>query len=376
MKRIPIVFIFLFMAFNAFCQNKPTFYALIFADTYDEKIGSGAEISKQKFDFFLKTIANDINYEYDALLLAGRDCSKESLEQCLNDFTCDTNDIVVFCYLGHGGRSPEDTSLFPQMCLHESSSSNYVPLERVKNELAKHGAKLTIVIGDCCNSYGENIKPKPIPQEGPTMLPGATVNLIDQLFKQTSGVVIMCASKPGTYGWTNSVTGMYFNNALMEAIKSANLNSIIPGQPWQSVMNIVMKDLTTNPIVMDGQSYIMEPRYRMESKRARKGLVIKKSPLPSTLQRDLSAIANRNTHPIERTRMVPDILQKYFVGEGVVRTVSEDGVAYGSIFTFQDYLKRVARSESIVNIIVRNMKTDANGKITYIEVNEVFTKLK
>ena len=375
MKRSILFLLSILVSMHVVGQSRPTLHAKIFADTYDDKIGSGAEVSKQRFDYFLSTIANEINYEYDGIFYAGRDCSRQSLEKALNDFSCDTSDIVVFCYLGHGGRSFNDTSIFPQMCLHEKSQKDFVPLESVTKKLASHGARLTLVIGDCCNSYGEYITPKPIPQPGATMLPGATISLIDQLFLNTTGTITMCASKPGTYGWTNSMTGMYFNNALITAIKSVGLNSIRPGQPWQTVMDAVMKDLAANPIMKDGQSYTMEPKYRIEPRNVKKGGGVR-PPLPSTLQRDLSAISNRHTHPVERTRLISPILESYFTGDGVVRTVSDDGIAYGSIYTFRQYLGRIARSENIVNILVRNAKYDTNGKITYLEVHEVYSELK
>ena len=336
----------------------------------------------KKFDWFLSTVSNEIDYEYDNMFYSGKDCSRMKLEEVLSDFVCDTSDIVVFCYFGHGGRSTDDTSLFPQMCLHEKYQKDFVPLEKAKNILAKQGARLTWVIGDCCNSYSEYIQPKDVsaaPSE--TRLPGASISLIAQLFRNTTGIVTMCASKPGTYGWSNNAYGMYFNNALIKAINSASINSIIPNQPWQSVMSIVQKDLYAQTFYdredLTHTPHKMVPQYRIEPRMVKKGSGVKPPKmLPQTMQRDLSAIANRNAHPIERTRLISGFIQNHLSGEGVVRTISEDGVPYGSIYTFRNYLGRIARAENIVNVIIRNVKMDEAGKVTYMEVHEIFTELK
>lgn len=365
---------------GANCQNRPTLHGIIFADTYDDKIGPGTDVSKAKFGELLYEIAGGIDYEDDFVIKTGDECRKDALMEVLNNFKCDTADIVVFCYLGHGGRSTSDTSLFPQMCLHEKYQKNFVPLEYVKNRLAEHGARVTWVIGDCCNSYGEFIEPKIYPA-GPTVLPGATISLTNQLFKEFRGVITMCASKPGTFGWSNNVSGMYFNNALINAIENTNVNSLIPGQPWQSVMNTVMKSLAGHTFYDKDDPtktpYKMEPRYRIEPRQQRQKKQIEIDPGQNkTVQHAISDLSNRNKHGIERMRMVEPIEQLYFAKDAKVRTVSRDNIAYGDIYTIDKYLNRLSHADNIINVIVRTVSKDESDKITYMEVHEIFTDLK
>ena len=379
MKKILLLISTLVITFSAVCQNGPTLHGIIFADTYDDKIGPGTDVSKTKFGDLLYGIAGQIDYEDNFVFYTGDQCRKATLMDVLDSFKCDTADIVVFCYMGHGGRSEADTSLFPQMCLHEKYQKDYVPLEYVKERLAAHGARVTWVVGDCCNSYDESIEPKTSPA-GPTMLPGAATNLTEQLFKKFTGVVTMCASKPGTFGWSNNVTGMYFNNALIGAIENANLNSLIPGQPWQSVMNTVMKSLAGQTFYDKEDPtrtpYKMEPRYRIEPRRKtqKKPPVI--SPKDPTLQRALSDLSNRNKHGIERMRMVEQIEQLYFSEDAKVRTVSRENIAYGDLYTIDNYLNRLSHADNIINVIVRTVRKDELERITYMEVHEIFTDLK
>lgn len=378
MKRIVLLISILLMSFCAIGQNRPRMHAIIFADTYDDKIGPGTDISKTKFGDLLYEIAASINYDDDFEYYTGDACRKATLMNVLDKFHCDTADIVVFCYLGHGGRSLDDTSMFPQMCLHERYQKDFVPLEYVKNRLAVHGARVTWVIGDCCNSYSENIRPKPIEVAGATILPGAATNLIDQLFVKFTGVVTMCASKPGTFGWCNSVTGMYFNNELIRAIESPSINNLIPDRPWSSVMNVVMKNLAGHTFYdkddVQRTPYKMEPRYKIEPRRRSKhGGEKPPKAIQSNLQKDIMTLANRNLHSIERMRMIPQVIQTHFSDDAVIRTVSKSGnLAYGAPYTPDQYLGKLSRSESIISVVVRKVKTDAMGKVQYLEVHETY----
>lgn len=378
-KRILLWVVLLAANWVAVAQPHPTLRVRIYADTYDESIGPGVDISKTRFGDFMLEVAGAIGYDEDIQFRTGDECRKATLMKDLEAFKCDTSDIIVFCYMGHGGRSLDDTSLFPQMCLHERYSNDFVPVEKVKNMLAKHGARLTWVIGDCCNSYSEFIRPKDVSAAGDTRLPGATVSLIEQLFKNTTGVVTMCASKPGTYGWSNNGLGMYFNNELIRTIKRADLNSIIPGQPWQSVMSIVQKNLYVHDFVDKkdplGTVHKMEPRYRIEPRRhvVKPRVEVKENP---TLQSDLSKLASNSRHSIERMRMVPDIKQKHFATDAIVRTVNRDGtISIGAPRSVDEYLTRLTQSNSILNVIVRKSMTNEAGKVTYLEVHEIHKEI-
>ena len=375
MKRIIFLVIAIATALSSWSQNKPTLHAIIFADTYDDKIGAGAYVSKTQFGDLLVAIADSINYDYEFYWGLGDACRKATLIETLDNFHCDTADIVVFCYLGHGVRSINDTSIFPQMCLHEKDQKDFVPLEYVKKRLAEHGARVTLVIGDCCNSYSEFTEPK-TEAAGATKLPGAATNLINQLFTQFTGVVTMCASKPGSFGWCNSVTGMYFNNELIRAIQSPNINSIIPNRPWSSVMNMVMKSLSGHIFYKMNDPlktpYKMEPRYRIEPRK-------KPTPIPypkpdaSNLQKELNKLTNNSQHTITRMHMIPDIMKNNFSENAIIRTVSKSGkFAYGEPYSAKKYLEKLSKSESIIAVIIRKEKRDSLGKITYLEVHEMY----
>ena len=379
MKKFIFIFIALIFTLNIDAQERPAMHAIVFADTDDGKIGKGEAVSLDEFKDFLQTVCNTINHELiiDPYLYTGTICRSKELIDLLDEFECDTNDIVVFCYLGHGTRSHQDTSVFPQMCLHEQSQSKYVPLIDVSKSLAQHRAKLTVVIGDCCNYPGEFVLPK-VSKDQPaaaTKIPSATISLFKELFTNTTGVITMCATKPGTYGWSNSATGSYFLNSLMQTIEETPINSIKPGNPWESIMDIVMKDLwqynfkdKNNP----SKTHKMSPCYRIEPRKKKtkpNGII---PPRVNNLQQLISDVANANLQDSERSERKKQVLLE-LTPNSLIRTVSSDGsVAFNRPYKAEAYLDRIIKLRDIININIKNIHRDNSGKITLLEVHEVY----
>ena len=372
-RKVLLSIVLLLSSFCASAQEVNKLRAIIVANTQDEKIGEAAQISMNKFEGLLYEIQYTLGCGIDVKKYFGADCSRESLDNALSKFVCDTDDIVIFCYLGHGTRSKEDTSMFPQMCLGERSQGRYMPLERVKNQLANKGARLTVVIGDCCNTFSENVKPKEI-ESASSYLSGASMSLLEELFGQSTGVITMCASEKGSYGWCNNRTGMYFNNALIEAIDNVQVNSIIPGNPWRSMMNTVQKmfvDRTfTDKDDPTHKKYKMMPQYRIEPRRS----VIPPPPTPeiSTLQRSIIALVQGNESYYEKVEKAEKMANKWFSNDAKVQVVGRTGAPFGERENIDRYIRKLLNSPNLVNIVTRNEKKDSTGKITYMEVHEIY----
>lgn len=379
MKKLILLIAAFFIALNhTFAQDVPVLHAIIVASTNDSTIGDAAQKSSVKFTTFLKTVADKIGYEFDEISLTGFDCKRSILDEELNDFQCDTSDIIVFCYFGHGTRSVDDKSEFPQMCFYKEPQSNYMPVEYVKNKLAKHGARITWVIGDCCNSYDEYVSSKPIDEPQSMSLSfGASANIYPMLFKKFTGVVTMCASKKGTYGWSRNDIGMHFNNALIDIINHISVNDIIPNEPWQSVMNKVQIHFKNFPIHSSkypGQTFYMIPQYRIEPRLTKEGKSIKREH-NTGIEKVLAQLSNGEEYWLEREKRVDLVMREHFSPTARYRKLTPSGTPYDGGMV-KKYLQGIAHSENIANIVVLNEKRDEQGKITYMDVIEVYYENK
>lgn len=211
-------------------------YAIAFANTNDEYIGRINEKDLSCFDDYIDGLASEMKIEKIGSYWVGEECTKSRLEKTINDIRPTADDIVIFVYLGHGGRSSEDASIFPQMTLNSYTEKEFVPLEDVKNALVSKGAGFVLVIGNCSNSFmGLTPKKNVLKTNNDTnVAQSMTKGNIQGLFSQ-KGSVIVSASSKGENAWAAIVNGgtrsllMYM---LLDELRQASSTS-----SWEEVLS-------------------------------------------------------------------------------------------------------------------------------------------
>ncbi|MBQ8361197.1 MAG: caspase family protein [Bacteroidaceae bacterium] len=167
----------------------------------------------------LQNVLNDdIQIEYQRFL--GQDCNPNNVKEYLDELSC-IGDIVFFVYTGHGGRSHKDVSKFPRMCLGSHYADEWISVSNVIDVIRSKGARLQIVIADCCNSYYD----RPVKQnvEGFINLPrGFSQDVLRRLFYDTEGEVCITAASPGEYGWCNSREGSFLSYYFVSTLQNAH----------------------------------------------------------------------------------------------------------------------------------------------------------
>lgn len=208
-QQIRILLLLLFVLPSAVMARGTQLKIIIFGDTNDPKIGLSVATDIKSY----KKIAADIKdaVKNDGVsttleVFSGDNCSYRKLDAYLDNLSC-KGDIVFFIYNGHGGRSHNDESKYPRMCLASHYESNWMKVSDLNNRLREKDPRLMIVVTDCCNSYydrrsGNNessygISNNNIQGEG-----------IRHLFLNYIGEVCMTASSPGEYGWGTSQGGI------------------------------------------------------------------------------------------------------------------------------------------------------------------------
>jgi Caspase domain len=146
--------------------RKEKLFLVVVANTTDSSIGLS---SKKDLDNVTKTftgLAKDLGMEVIATYISGDGFSKKAVEKAISKPTLNPSpiDIVVFYYSGHGFRYADDTSKYPRISLRTSPkmarSKSNLSIEEIYQQIVKLGAKVNIVLSDCCN---ENIGiPRPV----------------------------------------------------------------------------------------------------------------------------------------------------------------------------------------------------------------------
>lgn len=240
--------------------NAQTIHWITFTDTaQDDAIGSWKMLNSKWINVVNAALAIK-GYRYDIQDFCGILATKKNCEEVIKNLKSWPEDIIVFYYIGHGGRSIDKRQKFPKLKFVQSEGARY-ELSKIHDQLKSKNARLTITIGMCCNYgqeppsdnlalityYGENEKP-----------------LIDEniqdLFLKYKGDIIISSAKPNEYsfgGWRVRDLKMdFFTYALIKQF--GNLMSQSNFITWESLMNSV-RDKVVNMVEYCQKKEYLEP---------------------------------------------------------------------------------------------------------------------
>lgn len=361
-----------------FVANAQRIHFICFADTNDPKIGMGVRQNVNLMTYFVMQLATGLEMENDIeplIIMQGSDCNHRNLQKVISGFECSQDDIVIFSYLGHGGRSVEDESEFPQMCLGSNDQSQFVPLEYVKDALSQKGPKFLLVLGDCCNNYSEAILPKAntLVTAGPTRMSLSSSKALKAMFKDNYGSVISAGCKKGEYSWVNSVDGGFFTNGLLRGL-DAYVGETRSSYTWEELLNGVRNWVVQySRIALAYQGgYVQTPIFAISHTRNPKS---DKRPdnIPSDLRLALVSVCSSSSNPNIRLNKCESVLSQYFASEGcIVDVVGLDQRTIVDQASASDYLLRLATVDHLSNFNIIEQKKNSFGKITYLKLHEIY----
>ncbi len=381
MKRLLLIGALL-LCCNALVEAQPRFRTVIFADTDDSHIGNGAVKSLNFVNTMLGEIAAGIDIPEESMgIFDGGDCSKTMLMKWLRSLECSDEDIIVFCYLGHGTRSVNDTSIFPQMCLGGNRDSDFVSLEALKNAIMEKDPRFALIIGDCCNSKDPNVSPKfTIMDAADNSYTGEMeARNLRKLFLEQRGCVITTGSKPGEYSWANNSltdkSGMMYTTIFTQFF-SEYTASTASNCTWDGFLSALSSTVGQIPIrsASDGRTYYQHPIYRVldGTKKHNPRPKTDDTPRISTIKDQLIQIADDRNDSYDRISQAESLGRRSFARDAVVKVVGRDNQTVLSIETAQDYLTRISTARRLRGIVVLEEEKDSQGMITRLIVHEIY----
>jgi hypothetical protein len=234
-------------------------FLLFVANVTDTLIGTAN--TKDMYDaikFFgrVKDFLGINTYIYDTV--TRRNFNKQTVLQKLDALKPGDKDIVVFYYAGHGFRKSKDGSLAPYIDLRDlvidkgkKYLDNSLSMEEIKDLVKKKGARLNLVISDCCNDTVT--KTNPIVKEA--ALSGKkgffdqfwnTQKCRDLFLNSTPTTILAGAAMPGQLAISNPVFGGYFSNYFISTLETnLSLASTKPKLNWDDVFNQVKQQTET-----------------------------------------------------------------------------------------------------------------------------------
>ena len=358
---------------NAEAENVKI-HAVVFCATDDEKIGEGCKSDQERLAEELGIIGTALKCEEDWHFFVGKDCNKSNLELALSGLQCNSNDVVFFYYSGHGVHAKADPAngWLPQMCLNHEwfEQDKFVPVTYVREKLSTKGARLVVILTDCCNDEANWVSVKSIiaSQEKEANTDDIDVNRLKKLFYESRGTVIATSSKRGQMSYGPKEGGC-FSNAFWNEMWRVEHGEA--KADWNSLIN------STKERTLEYTANKQEPAFEVNVSETICNT--QPNPLPVVISvgdRELGEsfkqIINSSFSRTERLNMVSGIVQRFFEANAQVFMVGRNiTTAIGRPTAISKYLEELALSKRVKGInIVRTRKGDS-GKFNQIVISEI-----
>lgn len=372
-----------------------TIHWLTFIDTTDRNVGEIDKSSRQllysRWIDLVNSTLKDNGYSVDIVDVYGSNTTPENCKNIINGFSCSSDDIIVFYYIGHGTENT-GASRFPLMLMGQVNPNKFVPLSWVHETLKNKGARLTVTIGMCCNArqgIAGRVEPTFSANYGNTYVSEEQSNCIKKMFLNYRGDILITSASPNESSWacgtpigptdyfTYHLIDQFNNelpelsnpswNTMMESIKedvyndvrnNASLQSQAPGSTqtpiWKANLTSASTPVTTPPAKPDTEK------------------VSDKSEILNTLTNALSYISSTQVSERERISLAGKF-EQVFTNDAVVRIMSQDGNIVVNKENISVFLGRIATSRLLENVTVVDATANDRG-INSLRVREVYKK--
>ena len=215
--------------------DTPTLRLLMVANTEVSDIGVACQQDIKNVTNEFKNIARVLELPYEQTIVSEDEFGKSNVAKAIENFKPGKKDIVVFVYSGHGFRFQDQKDYFPCIDLSPTAYDYKAIIDK--------GARLNIVLSDCCNTK--------VGQETPTAVSISTLfsrashsldtDKLRTLFLEQGGNVWATAASPGEASWC-SVKGGFFLLSVIESLRY-QISTLTQEKPsWESLINLAIDE--------------------------------------------------------------------------------------------------------------------------------------
>jgi hypothetical protein len=229
---------------NASDGGDVTMHFIMVAATKDPSIGQSVETDLNLVYPEFQNYAKRLGIAFKSHLISGYDVSAENVTKEIQNLKVGKNDVVVFVYSGHGFRFDNDTDPYPRMLLtydeltedYVVENQPYLAVSDVYDAITKKGARLTIVLSDCCNSSlgmdRPEIESNALAARGSN---NYDVEKLKKLFLLPSGAMKVTAAKAGQVALCDNKGGFLLTSFLNNLRKQISATTTVEPS-WQTIV--------------------------------------------------------------------------------------------------------------------------------------------
>ncbi len=229
-------------------KNKPnkqesidgsTIHLMIVANSEVADIGATCKIDLANMQNEIQGIGQALGLPVHQYLVTGSDYSIDGVVAKLDELNPSPNDIVVFLYSGHGFRFSDQRDAYPNMAMtttsYQSIEDNFIAVSDIYQVICSKGARLNIVLSDCCNADIGERRPVNTNSLGSRGNNNYSLDRLKKLFS-AKGDIISTAASPNEVSWCDNAGGMFtlsFIQSLRGEISATNTAEV----SWENVIN-------------------------------------------------------------------------------------------------------------------------------------------
>lgn len=222
-------------------------HLILVTNTMIPDIGKSCQVDEDKTLKELEIICDELEIPLEKTVIHDKDFSKQKVTDALNALNPNPNDIVIFIYSGHGFRWSKQKSEYPNIDLKYSayqkiSEETCYNLSSIYDKIVPKGARLNIILGDCCNSdIGITSRSGSASLSSKHQTEGKLERL-KQLFLQSKGNIIAAAAQPLETACGDSQDGGYFLTSFFSALSKETSQLFTQTPTWDSVIQRTIKN--------------------------------------------------------------------------------------------------------------------------------------
>lgn len=162
-----------------------------------------------------RALANELGKTYRPSIFIEDNLTKSRILSFIDTKNFDSSDIVIFYFSGHGFRTKDKRSKWPNLYFTKTNTS--MALDEIVERLNQKYPQFALIIADCCNNYEDQALPSTqyfhfSPSSHHTFHPKAV-----ELFKNSKGLLVISGAEPGGFSWANNEGGI-LTAAFFEAL--------------------------------------------------------------------------------------------------------------------------------------------------------------
>ena len=227
-------------------NTKPVLYLISVINSKDEDISVNCIEDGKKVSSYFKRITTSLEIRFVEKKLTGNDFNVTAVRAAIKNTHPGKDDIVVFYYSGHGFRWKGDIGFpFPQMGLYYGKPPSWdhmgafsINIEDIYKEINAKGARLNLVMSDCCNTIVNRRRSEIIDTAKSQVGPGyydMAKRAAMALFLQTKASLLISAAEMGQASNCSNSFNSFFTTSMINSIRMG-LKTTGPTPQWMDVV--------------------------------------------------------------------------------------------------------------------------------------------